>query len=339
MRRQRRRVHLYSNEKGSFTLEAAYVFPLVMICTLALLFLGMYVYQKIYLQHIAELAAERSAHVWDNSRKQVQSGHVHPAEHDGLYWRLTQDSISDLFGMLVSNPPTTIALPVNEMNTGSYNQPEKKLARAAVFLPPGLSGHMSYTNHGYERKITIALKQPWRVPSFFGSSVGSETLSVQASSRVVEPVELIRLVDLTRSYIGVIKEKISPKAAKAVLREPAGRSQQAQGVAFKLESQAAAYLQQLVNGSVQTLKTPSGKSRKIDALDRHGIAHQAFITFTEHQLLAEQIPKDSDLLHAGKDVKGVVWHFFRREGRPGPVLSNKLRKELERKGIVYIIHE
>jgi hypothetical protein len=155
----------------------------------------------------------------------------------------------------------------------------------------------------------------------------------------VEPVELIRLTDLTRSYIGAIKERISPRAAKSVLVEPAGSGQPAKGVSFKLESQAAAYLQQLVNGSVSTLETPSGKSRKIDALDANGVAHQAYITFTERQLLSDQMPKDLELLQAGREVKGVVWHFFKREGKSTPVPSDKLRRELERNGIVVVIHE
>jgi hypothetical protein len=51
-----------------------------------------------------------------------------------------------------------------------------------------------------------------------------------------------------------------------------------------------------------------------------------------------QINKDLELLRSAGQVKGVVWHFFRdsRNGKIGP--SKPLRKELEKRGILVVIH-
>jgi hypothetical protein len=64
------------------------------------------------------------------------------------------------------------------------------------------------------------------------------------------------------------------------------------------------------------------------------VAHIAFYTFTENQLRSEQMTKDFELLKQGSQVKGVVWHFFKKNAGP----SDKLRRELENKGIAVVIH-
>ena len=78
-----------------------------------------------------------------------------------------------------------------------------------------------------------------------------------------------------------------------------------------------------------------GERRKIDVLDRDGIAHEAKYTLNAGDA-RQQLRKDAELMRRG-EVKGVVWHFFRTKN--GSVsLSASLRKELERNGIVVIIH-
>ncbi|MBP1995243.1 hypothetical protein [Paenibacillus eucommiae] len=255
-------------------------------------------------------------------------------EHDGLYWRLSSDSISDVFGFIVTNAPTSVSLP---QTVGQrMNTTERKLAQASVTLPAGISGIATYTNHLVDRKVTFKLQSFFKAPFRYFKVFGSEMVHGQASSRVVEPVEMIRLTDMTRTYIKTIKERISPKAAKALLVEPQNSS--GAKVAITSEKEAAAYLRSLVNGTLINMQTPTGKNRTIDALDANGVAHIAFYTFTENQLRTVQLPKDIELLKQGTQLKGVVWHFFKKNasGIQGP--SEKLRKELEDQGIVVVIH-
>jgi hypothetical protein len=81
-----------------------------------------------------------------------------------------------------------------------------------------------------------------------------------------------------------------------------------------------------------------GHRRDVEAYDRHGVAHHAYLGTKDIGDVRDQFLKDEELLRKGM-VKGAVWHFFRRAdtGAIGP--SDKLRKELEKRGIVIVIHE
>jgi hypothetical protein len=222
--------------------------------------------------------------------------------------------------------------------SSSASTVERKLARASTVISGSLTGTATYSNHLIDRQVTVALQKPFHLPKFLFHWAGADYVQAGASSRVVDPVELIRLTDITRTYIPAIKGKISPQAAKDALIEPEADAQSGEQVTITSERQAASYLRSLVNGSEKSLTTPSGKNRLIDALDENGVAHIAFYTFTEGQLRSEQMPPDLELLQQGMPVKGVVWHFFKtkQSGPVGP--SDKLRKELESKGIVVVIH-
>jgi hypothetical protein len=322
---------LIKNEHGSFTIEASLVMPMVMLGTICLLFLGLYMYQKVYVQQIARIIAERAAYNWSNSHKDPKTGNFNPNETDGLYWRFTNDSATDLFGFMVPNASATVQIPSAPSNI--KNLTESKLAKASNLIPAFLSGTATYTNHLVDRKVTVALQKPF----YFSDRVfhwnGADSVKAEASSRVVEPVELIRLTDITRTYIGAIKGRITPRKAKEALVEPSG-SFGGDTVTITSHRQAASYLRSLVNGKEQVLTTPTGKNRTIDALDANGVAHIAFYTFTEKQLRSEQMTKDFELLKQGSQVKGIVWHFFKKNAGP----SDKLRRELENKGIAVVIH-
>jgi hypothetical protein len=326
---------LIKNEYGSFTIEASLVMPMVMLGTICLLFLGLYMYQKVYVQQIARIIAERAAYNWNNSHMDSKTGNFNPNETDGLYWRFTNDSAADLFGFIVPNAPATVQIPSAPSNI--MNLTESKLAKASSLIPSFLSGTATYTNHLIDRKVTIALQKPFYLSKSVFHWNGADSIKAQASSRVVEPVELIRLTDITRTYIGAIKGRITPRKAKEALVEPSG-SFGGDTVTITSERQAASYLKSLVNGQEKVLITPTGKSRTIDALDAHGVAHIAFYTFTENQLRSEQMTKDFELLKQGSQVKGIVWHFFKKNaaGVVGP--SDKLRRELENKGIAVVLH-
>ncbi|MGG1550699.1 TadE/TadG family type IV pilus assembly protein [Paenibacillus ferrarius] len=333
MRRKIRSIHLRS-ERGSYTIEASLVFPLILVCTITLLFAGMYAYQHVFVAERAGTAAERLAATWDNSRKNIASGGYTPGESDGLYWRLSSDHVLDLFGMLFQHGQTTIAL----ASAQPANLVERKLVRAAQLLPHGVEGTASYRNLLVDRQIEVDLEKSFMAPPMFQKWLSRDLTSGKAVTHVVDAVELIRLTDITRTYFSAIKGRISPEKAKEALVEPVHQDLSGPSISIQSERQASTYLRSLVGGSEVVLTTPSGKSRTIDALDSRGIAHQAFYSMTESQLRAEQLPKDVELLDQGTTVRGVVWHFFKKDASGKGMPSDAFRKELERKGIVVVIH-
>jgi hypothetical protein len=324
------------SEKGSFTLEASVIFPMLLLSTIVLLFLGLIVYQQVFLQQKVQLLSERTAFAWGNSHADPTTGEYNPFVHDGLYWRVKSDRMFSLFRFGPSLPQATVILPFVQQ-AASVSLIDKKLAAASKLLPDRIAGKMSYNNHIYSRRVEAQLQQPIRVPDRVVSFFHRESLSAAATANVVDPVELIRLTDLVRSYVGLVKQRISAKEAREAFVEPLNTQQSGKSVSILSEREAASYLRALVGGDERELKTHSG-SRKIDALDTNGIAHQAIYTFTEGQLRSEQLPKDAELLSMGDEVKGIVWHFFAKATDKATTLSPKFRKELESKGIIVIIH-
>lgn len=332
--RRRRLRSFRASEQGSFTLEASLVFPLILFCTVTLLFVGMYAYQSVFIGQLARTTAERLAFTWDNSHKDLVTGNYNPIDTDGLYWRLTQDSVTDLFGMLIGSGSSEVAIPASSVR----GHVESKLAKSSLLLPQGVTGTAAYANYLFDHQVEVKLKKPFLMPPLQKKWLSSEQTTGGAVSHVVEPVELIRLTDITRTYFKEIKGRISPQKAREALVEPVQSDLTGPSITIQSERQAASYLKSLVGGKEVILTTISGKNRTVDALDTRGIGHQAFYSMTEFQLRTEQLPKDVELLEQGTQVKGIVWHFFKKDASGKGMPSESFRKELERKGIVVVIH-
>ncbi|OAS16240.1 TadE family protein [Paenibacillus oryzisoli] len=322
------------DDLGTFTVEASLVFPAILICTVILLFVGMFAYQHVYVGQLARSAAEKLAFTWTNSHKDINTGSYNPQETDGLYWRLTQDNVSDLFGLLHGSSGGSISLPTNQVN----GLVQRKLAKASVLFPKGVTGTASYKNYLLDHRIEVTVKKSFVMPTFLSRWMRATQTERSAVVHVVDSIELIRTTDLTRTYLPTLIGRISPGKAKAALVDPVKTDLSGPSVKIQSERQASTYLRSLVGGTEVIRTTPSGKSRTIDALDARGIGHQAFYSMTEAQLRTEQLPKDVELLQHDPTVKGIVWHFFKKDasGKGMPTVS--FRKELERKGIVVVIH-
>lgn len=106
---------------------------------------------------------------------------------------------------------------------------------------------------------------------------------------------------------------------------------------FKNHAEAASYLRDDVKGVALRLETPFG-DRVLDAYKSEGILHQAFVTYTESQLLL-QAKKDNWLLENNQTVNAVIWHFFMREIDGYKVPSKVLVQTLNKMGIVVYVHK
>jgi hypothetical protein len=319
---------------GSFTIESSLIFPLIFMVTLILIFGSLIFYQKAGLYYTASTLVDRTAYVWDNSYKDPYTGSFEPGQNDGLYWRISNDSVSDMFGFAVQNTPMVLQFP-GQLSEEGLNLPLKKLQIGANQLSEGISGTLTYTNHWFDRRIKVKLQSWLHLPSFAESYI-SDQIYVEADSGVVDPVEFIRSIDLVNTYAKELRDRgIRKQAAKDALDEFLELKSPA---SFDIHRQAHNYLQLLVNGREIHLETSHGV-RRVDAFDGQGVSHQAYLTFNEKNIRL-QLAKDAELLTNGNKVGGVVWHFFRKtnqKGRVGP--SEQLRADIESKGIVVIIHD
>ncbi|MBP1903441.1 hypothetical protein J2Z32_000053 [Paenibacillus turicensis] len=208
--------------RGSFTLEASLVLPVIFIAILLLLFFCLYLYQNAFLAHSAAIAADRASYVWDNSFRDPKTGAVISSKADSLYWRLTSDTMLQSIFLLGSSgtsgeAASTLQLPSTEAEVSSDNSlPLQKLKRVASQLPTGFRGEMSYQNKLLVRKIDVTLQRLVSLTPL-DKIIGDSTQIGYASSYIVEPVEFIRTVELGRYYGAKFKAKsTSPIHVKQV---------------------------------------------------------------------------------------------------------------------------
>lgn len=333
-----KRIHRFLRDTaGQITLEASLTLPVIFLATVMLLFLALFSYHQASLQYATAMTSERAAYIWDNSRKDPFTGAVKAGENDGLYWRLTNDNASHMFSYLLPMPSASVRLPLTQNNAFMDSGPQGKLARAASAMSADeAQGELGYENFGVLRFVRAALHKPIHFPYFVQRLWGKADVSAASKSYVIDPAEIIRLTDLTRTFIGEIQGRIKPKDALAAMVEPKTSVKERQQI--RGHDQAAQYLQLLVSGKKHEIEVQPGTKRIIDALDANGVAHAAYYHFTEKQLREVQISKDAELLKKGK-VNGVVWHFFKRSDQAKVKLSPGLLRELERNGIVVVVHE
>lgn len=326
---------LRRNERGSFTVEASLVLPVVFICTVALLFFCLFMYQKVVLFHAASVTADRAAANWDNSYKDPRTG-TYPVEyHDGLYWRVFDDNASDILGLIGLGRPAAVSLPVDADSAPLGNGPERKMKRVATRLAPDITGEMEYHNFWLDRQVHVRLKRILETPSLIRGWYDGDQAAGSSTARVTDPVELIRTVDLTRNYLTQLLDLQTIPEIKNTWRD---YTPDQPATVISSEKEAGEYLKELLNGSeesVQFSTKPLGSHRIYNFLDRDGVAHDTKMTINYKDAL-EQMKKDALLMERG-EVKGVVWHFFRhRSGRL--YLTPKMHRELTKHGVVVVVH-
>ncbi|WP_026263630.1 TadE/TadG family type IV pilus assembly protein [Paenibacillus sanguinis] len=196
---------LRRDSRGSFTLEASLVLPVIFFAVLVLLFFCLYMYQHALLGQAAAVASERAAYVWDNSQRDDSTGAFAEGRYDSLYWRLTDDGmLRAIFDWSEDGGTARITLPITAGNQ-TQALPMTKLSRTGGRLPAGIQGEIRYDNRLLLRKVTVALER--LVPlAPLERWMGAARQSGRADAYVVEPVEWIRTVELARYYGAKFKQ-------------------------------------------------------------------------------------------------------------------------------------
>jgi len=275
---------------------------------------------------MAAITADRVAYNWNNSNKDIITGAYDIYQNDSLYWRVSKDSLGQSSSIII---PT-------ELNSETETGPKAKLLNAITQLPKNINGILTFENHLIDRKVEIQLSRMVTPLPFLSYWLGkSKNLAVRSSAYVSEPVEFMRNTDLAITYLPLLKESMTGKEAADTIQDTIPETTLAEII--HSEAEASNYIRKLVHGHSVVIDTEdTGQSRKIDALDPDGIAHEAKYTVNNNQA-HQEILKDVELIRKGL-IKGSVWHFFKIQKTGQNGLTPALRKDLEDHGIIVVIH-
>ncbi|QYR20673.1 pilus assembly protein [Paenibacillus sp. sptzw28] len=200
----------FRSEEGSFTLEASMVFPVIFVALIAMVMFSMYMYQKVVIYYAASISAERSAFQWNNSKRDAMSGIGITGEYDGLYWRMSGNgALQSLFGYGdAAGDSGGLSVAVGGTGSGrnseeSSSLPVVKISKIGARIPQPFEGEINYSYGLMEKRIEVKLRQPISIPILEKTLGRSEPSSISRAS-IVDPVELIRNVDLVRYYTAKI---------------------------------------------------------------------------------------------------------------------------------------
>lgn len=172
-----------SSRDGSMVVEASLVFPIVFLVIIAVIYFCMIIYQKAYIQSLADMAVERGAAVWNNPTKDISIGSVTKSNINsgGLYWRLFDLSRQD-----------------KEERVREYIK--ERLERYSVFgftVPPEVN--VKINDHIAYKVLEVSIDAKYKIPvggvlKMFGLSE-VYNVSARTSAVINEPAEFIRNTD------------------------------------------------------------------------------------------------------------------------------------------------
>jgi uncharacterized protein (UPF0333 family) len=210
---------LYKNHRGSFTIEASLIFPVIFLITVAILFFSIFIYQKVTLHFLATETAEKIAFVWDNSYRDINTGEFEIAQKDPLYWRTFNDNKIDLLDMMLEKDSSYVEFDQNgNVDLSSNNELSNlKLEKGAGLIPRGVSGKIMYQNLLVERTIKVELETAFKNP-ILSLFYKNEIISAEATAKIAEPTQFIRNVDFVLIYTQEIKNRLESRTSKRKVR-------------------------------------------------------------------------------------------------------------------------
>lgn len=186
------------------------VFPVLFLALIALLMLSMYTYQTVVIYHTASKTAERTAFRWDNSARDPVSGIGPTGQYDGLYWRMADNgalkTLFDFGGEGEGGGGGGVSMVIGtdlEESGEERSLPEHKMSSESGRIGTPFEGEVRYYGT-IEKRVELKLRQPLSIP-LLDSLLGHSEPMTKGSASIVDPVELIRNVDLVRYYAAKFK--------------------------------------------------------------------------------------------------------------------------------------
>lgn len=170
-----------SSQKGSSTVEAAIIFPVILLSIAAVMYICILLYQKAYIQSVVDMTVERGCATWNNPEKDTAIGSIDKMhlKSGGLYWRLFDPKKPEKARTL----KRYIQDKISAFNLlGSSNKVD-----------------ISIEDHVLYKKLIVRVDSEYRIPAgkalgIFGLNEYYKT-SAESEGVVNEPVEFIRNTD------------------------------------------------------------------------------------------------------------------------------------------------
>jgi len=186
--------------KGSIVVEASLVFPVVFLAIIAVMYMCMLLYQKVYIQSIADLGVERGAATWSNPAKDTALGSLtqEDLKSGGLYWRLFD-------------------LERDKRRSNLKNYIEKRLGAFNILesiMDPGQRVSVEIVDYIIYKKLVVSVNERYKIPvgktlRMFGLDE-NYAVSVRSEAVLNEPVEFIRntdfILDVEKEFEKTYKE-------------------------------------------------------------------------------------------------------------------------------------
>ncbi len=200
--------------KGSFTVEISMIFTVIVMAVITLLFTFIYMQQKAYLVSAAAFAAQQGAELWRDSGGSMENGGADNGKHmDPLSYRIFDNlllSERTFEGHLVEeigddgSPVFVLRLDAGDGLAGRkvaiIGDALAKRLRASVLKPEETRVRLKYSNNGLHGRISVEIIQEIKVPlggiKRFLDGKATVSLAGSATSKVTEPAEYIRNIDL-----------------------------------------------------------------------------------------------------------------------------------------------
>jgi flagellar basal body-associated protein FliL len=181
-------------KRGSVTVEAAIIVPIVILAILAVVYIGLLLCQKASVQSAAEMSAEAGAAAWVSGVGEIGTNMIAPDDFEKikLYRRIFD---SDSKTRLESIEAYAIYL-------SSQNE---------LIRPKDTEADAVIKNHVLSRRIEVTVRKHYSIPlgnllKIFGAS-GELTITSVASASIDDPAEFIKNTD----YILDVEKEIENK--------------------------------------------------------------------------------------------------------------------------------
>ncbi|HOQ01203.1 MAG TPA: pilus assembly protein [Acetivibrio clariflavus] len=179
------------SKRGSTTVEAALIFPIVFLSIITLVYITIFLYEQAYLKSLADRAVERGAAIWKNPESDMYISLVkleHFKDND-LYWKVfdyKEESKKKKVENYIGNSLKQYSI----FQSGDKKNPKNNV---------DIQFDVEVKNYLVYKKLTVTVKKNIKLPvgnilNIFGLE---NTVSIQAKSEALinDPAEFIRNTD------------------------------------------------------------------------------------------------------------------------------------------------
>lgn len=184
------------DKRGSFTVEAALIMPIVIFVVITLIYIIFYLHDMTYLKTQANTLSEKGAKSFVYKGRQIENGAIdYSVINDRwIYWRFTEDYGAEL--VQVENYASTL------LEKGFFQIREEEV-ELTMEVDKGLLGN----------DFLVTLEAPFHTPFRFVNYLISQgkpiSIRVDSKARVPETAEFIRnsqMIDQMTDRLTIIKE-------------------------------------------------------------------------------------------------------------------------------------